>query len=512
MNTMWFSLVFQKVKRWLMMLFSLLRRRGEEASMGKKTPTITITPMVVTYNGQAISAPTVTTDSDGMVTYTYYKDGVALQGAPVDAGSYTVVVETSETANYLAGSATGSITINRFSVILSWSNLAPQYTGSVLSPSANIASTTYDQISVSVSVAGEPINVGTYACTATLTGAKADNYEIASGYETNTLTITKMQIVASLNAVTYDGTNKWPSNTDYVTYSGAGTAINAGTYQVTASLNDTANTEWSDHTTADKTLTLTINAANISSCTVTGIDASYDYTGSAITPSPTVTFGGATLVEYIDYTVSYGNNINTGTASVIITGTGNFTGTTEVTFAIVQSEPAVFTLADPDCGAKWIYMPSTNSYQIEQDHTSYINNRRVALGYIKSGKTIAELLQLFSNNSDRISVFNASGSIVTQANWSSTIITTGMKLELRDSSSSLLDRIYLVVFGDLDDDGLINNTDRTQLYRYIRNQVSLANEQLVAADINHDGAVSVSDYQYWTTMVGDQSAYEQDFA
>lgn len=62
------------------------------------------------------------------------------------------------------------------------------------------------------------------------------------------------------------------------------------------------------------------------------------YTGSAITPVPTVTvtLDGVvtTLVEGTDYTVSYSNNINVGTATVTVTGTGNYTGTISRTWNI----------------------------------------------------------------------------------------------------------------------------------------------------------------------------------
>ena len=53
------------------------------------------------------------------------------------------------------------------------------------------------------------------------------------------------------------------------------------------------------------------------------------YTGSAITGNVTVTNGsGETLVEGTDYTVSYENNINKGTATVTVTGTGDYTSAT----------------------------------------------------------------------------------------------------------------------------------------------------------------------------------------
>ena len=490
------------------MLLSLLRRRGEEASMGKKTPTITITPMVVTYNGQAISAPTVTTDSDGPMTYTYYKNGVLLQGAPVDAGSYTVRVETEETESYLAGSATGTITIAKCGIRLDWGNLCQEFTGTPLSPEVYINSVTMDELGVHINMA-EAIQAGTYTCTAVLTGAKAYNYEIESGYETNTLTIAKMQIVTSPDAeVTYDGTNKWPSNTDYVTYSGAGTAIDAGTYQVTASLNDTQNTEWSDHTTADKTLTLTINAADISSCTVTDIDASY-YTGDAITPIPTVMFGGFTLFESIDYRVSYSDNTNVGTASVIITGMDNFTGSVTVTFAIVQPMPTVFTLADPNSTAEFYEFSDNGTWSVQQAHTHYSKNTRVAIGKIHSGKNVQELVELFvESQRDNIVVYDKNSRSIAEKNWASMYAATGMRLNLLDTNRKVLDIIYVVIYGDIDQDGAITSADVTMLQKVIIGRATAKHEVLVACDLNFDGVVNTQDRAILMAKINGTADYE----
>ncbi|MDY5271537.1 S8 family serine peptidase [Tractidigestivibacter sp.] len=67
---------------------------------------------------------------------------------------------------------------------------------------------------------------------------------------------------------------------------------------------------------------------------------SQTYTGSAITPGVTVTFGEATLVEGADYTVAYANNVKPGTATVTITGIGGYTGAKSVTFTIAKPPAA----------------------------------------------------------------------------------------------------------------------------------------------------------------------------
>ncbi len=75
--------------------------------------------------------------------------------------------------------------------------------------------------------------------------------------------------------------------------------------------------------------------------------ADQTYTGNAIQPSFTVTYNNKTLVKGTDYTVSFKNNVNIGTATVIITGKGNFEGNKEITFKITEpSDISVDEIAD----------------------------------------------------------------------------------------------------------------------------------------------------------------------
>ena len=58
------------------------------------------------------------------------------------------------------------------------------------------------------------------------------------------------------------------------------------------------------------------------------------YNGTALTPAVTVTDDGSPMTFDTDYTVSYENNTDAGTATVTITGIGNYDGTKTKTFAI----------------------------------------------------------------------------------------------------------------------------------------------------------------------------------
>ena len=62
--------------------------------------------------------------------------------------------------------------------------------------------------------------------------------------------------------------------------------------------------------------------------------SSINYSGEAKKPPVTVTYNGELLIENVDYTVSYSNNVNAGTATVTITGCGNFYGSKSTNFTI----------------------------------------------------------------------------------------------------------------------------------------------------------------------------------
>ena len=83
-------------------------------------------------------------------------------------------------------------------------------------------------------------------------------------------------------------------------------------------------------------------AVDISGATIAPIP-SQTYTGSAITPAVTVTLGSDTLVKDTDYTVAYASNTNAGTATVTLTGIGDYTGTKNANFTIAKATPSVIT-------------------------------------------------------------------------------------------------------------------------------------------------------------------------
>ena len=66
---------------------------------------------------------------------------------------------------------------------------------------------------------------------------------------------------------------------------------------------------------------------NSTNTVIGGIATEYIYTGSPIEPVHTVTYNGTVLTAGTDYTVSYANNNGPGTATLTVTGTGQYAGT-----------------------------------------------------------------------------------------------------------------------------------------------------------------------------------------
>lgn len=102
---------------------------------------------------------------------------------------------------------------------------------------------------------------------------------------------------------------------------------NMGTAIVTVSGNGTY------FNTGSKVAYFRIVAPSVANATISPIP-DQTYTGNAICPGFTVLADGTLLQEGTDYTVSYTNNVNIGTATVLIVGIGRYTGTRTEIFRI----------------------------------------------------------------------------------------------------------------------------------------------------------------------------------
>ncbi len=105
---------------------------------------------------------------------------------------------------------------------------------------------------------------------------------------------------------------------------------NVGTYQITVSFKG----DYEHYNVIpNRTATLTIAMKNIANTIVSGIKDK-TYTGKSLKQSITIKDGSIGLKEGIDYTVAYKSNKKIGTATITITGKGNYGGIITKTFKI----------------------------------------------------------------------------------------------------------------------------------------------------------------------------------
>ena len=335
---------------------------GNYVVSGTATFTITkaeLSGVTVSLNGwtygDTAKTPTVSGNlGGGNVTYQYKADNASTYTStvPTNAGTYTVKATVAESANYKAATATGSFTIapktvTNAAVTLSQTSYA--YTGRAFQPSVTVKDgTTVIPASEYAVAYTDNTNVGT--ATVTVSDRAGGNY-VVSG--TATFTITKAAlsgVSVSLGGWMYGDTAKTPTvsgnlgnaNVTYQ-YKAADAAdetytnvvpTNAGTYTVKATVAESAN-----YAAATATRNFTIVPKAISKATVENI-GEQEFTGRTITPTVTVKDGTVVLTD-ADYSVAYANNIDAGTASVTITGKGNYTGSTSVKFTIAQAAAPV---------------------------------------------------------------------------------------------------------------------------------------------------------------------------
>ena len=205
---------------------------------------------------------------------------------------------------------------------------------------------------VTVTVGGKELTKDTDYTVTGLTGTEPGSYPVIvagtgnyTGEVTKSFTISKAQISSA--AITYDAGPYGYTGKEWkpeVTVSFNSATLTAGNdYTVSYENNINAGTAKiiitgiGDHFTGLTEKTFTINSAEISGCTFAPI-ADVTYNTKAHTPEVTVAISGRTLEADKDYTVSYASNVNAGTATVTVTGKGNFTGSANTTFTIAKAD------------------------------------------------------------------------------------------------------------------------------------------------------------------------------
>ena len=204
----------------------------------------------------------------------------------------------------------------------------------------------FDEDNHEVLTTAQPFDAGTYKVTASCE-SESTIYTAEATFTVEPREI-EAKDVAFDKELTYTGNEL----TQTVTVTVNGKTLTVGTDYTVSDLTGTEPGSYpvtvtgTGNYTGEVTKSFTISKAQISSAAITYDAGPYGYTGKEWKPEVTVSFNSATLTAGNDYTVSYENNINAGTAKIIITGIGDhFTGLTEKTFTINSAEISGCTFA-----------------------------------------------------------------------------------------------------------------------------------------------------------------------
>ena len=349
---------------------------------------LTITSTSATY-GTDLSLTVDGGSGDGALTYTVVNDtgaatisGSTLQ--PVRVGQVTVTVKKSGGDNYNDVTSSVTITINKGTytgtvgkTVNIIKNRSTAQTGTLKAadfflgkpvPDGAVISNTeggVDSDVVAEMVLNKTAGEFSYTSAANITSTTDQTCTVtisSTNYRDITATLTfhpTDRATVTIDGLTYtdkiydgkamepEGTlkvsgDKVPVSELEVKYEGTGnTAYNsttapkdAGTYQVTYKVGEN-----NENYTGEVTYTFTISQKNVTKDMI-GAIAAQEYTGSAITPELVVKDGGVALILGTDFDLKYDNNTNAGTATLTITGKGNYKGTADKTFTIERKDIA----------------------------------------------------------------------------------------------------------------------------------------------------------------------------
>ena len=138
-----------------------------------------------------------------------------------------------------------------------------------------------------------------------------------------------------------------------------------------------------------------VTIVDISKCKVTGI-ANKTYNGKAQTQKLTVKYGSKTLVNGTDYKVTYKNNKYVGTATLTISGKGDYKGSIKKTFAINPKGNSLkkLTAGKKAFTATWTKQATqTTGYQIQYSTSSKFTAKTTKSAWVTKNSTVKKTVK-----------------------------------------------------------------------------------------------------------------------
>ena len=357
---------------------TIIGKGNYAGAIGEKTFTITkanITPTVnmsdYVYGGTKADPSVNGNTGNGNVTYYYNTSNSNSNGTnwttvtsstSLSAGTYYMYAVIEETANY-KGATTPTKEFRITSIDISENN--PNVTATIPSeeriykdaeyrPEVTLKNGTETLVLNKDYTVTYTNNINAGMATITITGI--NNY---SGSRTINFMISKRPITIKPKDATkeYDTlplTSNEPEVTagslvfsHEITLTTTGTITNVGTVENTIStliIKDASGTDVTSNYDITKGVgTLTVTAADNVDFDITLDNDSFVYDGIPKEPGLTIKVNGVTLEEGKDYDVSYKNNKDAGTATVTITGKGNYEGSSSTKDFTITKRPLEIT-------------------------------------------------------------------------------------------------------------------------------------------------------------------------
>ena len=286
-----------------------------------------------------------------------------------------------------------------------------------------------------------PTDIGSYYMLASVaeTGSY-DGIELQLDFSITKKTLVKPDIEATTFA--YNGGETvifdvesygWYSGLDgYVTYSG-NTGAQPGKYSLVLYLNNTYSTSWDDGSVDPLIVEWTISDAGEIDESMFNVEVS----SSVFSGHPEEKNVESTnLVEGEDYVVSYTNNTSAGTASIVITGIGAYSGQLQYEFQIQRAseQPSFYN------EALTMYVEDDAFYNAVQI-PAYVDSSKVA--YVSSDSDIATV-----DSSTGAIVMNATGTVTITAYYAGTddytAGTASYELTVSDHPVEVVDHVVYV--------------------------------------------------------------------
>ncbi len=301
-------------------------------------------PSSLSYTGAALN-PVITATLGGKTliagtdyTVVYRNAEHAIVDSLLNAGTYTATVTGVDASGYFNSQTVDVVVAPRAISAASAQAITNQtYMGSAITPAPVLTFNGATLLADTDYTLSYSNNVSVGTATITITGKGNFTSSTSTTFDIVARDIADAS-VAPISDVTYTGSAITPlpvvtygattltAGSDYTLAYSGNTQVGSATITITGTGNYAGTQE----------VSFNIVAADIASATIAAV-SNQVWTGSAITPAPVLTFNGATLLADTDYTLSYSNNVSVGTATITITGTGNFLDDTSVTFAIKKN-------------------------------------------------------------------------------------------------------------------------------------------------------------------------------